>query len=287
MAVSPTDPNQFVSCIKIEGRRPRDIYVLLVSTNEERSIHYSRIFVYKNFPDQTPEQVLSVEDWIVDFTFGSDEEIIAITANGAVYIENDGEFKHERITNTPLFKLSQAFGDRTVAAGFDGVAFLYRRGEWRDISMKKPVNLYAVTVVGAKETYVGGGNGFLGYHDGQNWTEIESSTNNNFNTASVEPSGRVVVAGEKGTVIAGTAADGFEILDCKEFDIFGSCMYKGNLLLSAPGYGLFKIIGNSITDFQKGPQAYRISSNENYLYLAEDDCILIHDGSNWPQLPIF
>jgi hypothetical protein len=132
-----------------------------------------------------------------------------------------------------------------------------------------------------------GSSGYFAVWEAGTWAEIQLPTNVSLFTISGDPEGRFVVAGERGNIYYGSPDVGFETLEWLDHDLMGSCLYKGELLLTAPGYGVVCIRDRQVIDFQKGPRANRLSSHGELLLLAEDDCILVYDGKNWPQLPLF
>jgi len=283
MAESKENPGDFVSCLKLVGRNAKEILVLIVTTNEERSMHLSRVFSYNNFPNEDPTMILDYVGWVVDCDIDLNGDLRCITADGQLI----GETK-ARLSDMPLNKISSPAtdGSMTIAGNAGRAWIIQSEDKITDISAPFENNLFDATCTGYNDVFVCGQAGKFSHFSDDTWTDIHLPTTVNLNTVSVSKSGEVVVAGDNGFVAAGNLTNGFEVVEGPNFDVHGSCEYKDKMLFALPGYGITKLDKAGITDFQAGPLAWRITSLDDLLLCAEDDSILVYDGSEWIGLPI-
>ncbi|SCW82780.1 hypothetical protein SAMN02927900_05388 [Rhizobium mongolense subsp. loessense] len=288
MAQSPTNPGEYISCLKVEGRGEADAFILIVTTNEERTLHVSRIFFYQNFPTQEGTIAVSLDTWLVDFTVATDGTIISISADGVVWSTRGGDPAQTKLSRDPLTKICGPLDSATIATvGFHGRAFRQDGDTWTDLNYPDDHNLYDVTALSNNDIYVCGAGGVFAHYDGVDWTQIDLPTNRNLHTVTHNADGRVVVAGNAGIIFVGSLAAGFEETSAEEVDIHGSCVYRGRFVLASPGYGCFALDGTTVSEFQRGFEPFRITANGRHLLAAEDARVVLYDGSAWRVMDVF
>ncbi|BCG93568.1 WD40/YVTN/BNR-like repeat-containing protein [Mesorhizobium sp. 131-2-1] len=287
MAQSLTNPGEYISCLKVEGRGAADAFVLIVTTNEERTFYISRIFFYPDFPTREGTISVSLDTWLVDFTVATDGTIVSIAADGVVWSTRNGETTQTKLSQYPLTKICGPLDSLIATVGSHGRVFRQDGDAWVDLKYPEDHNLHDVTALSHDDIYVCGAGGVFAHYNGRGWTQIDLSTNRNLHTVTHNAGGQVVVAGNAGSIYVGSITAGFEGTLAQEVDIHGSCVYRGRFVLASPGYGLFALDGTTVSEFQKGFAPFRIRANDKYLLAAEDARVVLYDGAVWRVMEVF
>ncbi|NJS39601.1 MAG: hypothetical protein HC783_11990 [Rhodobacteraceae bacterium] len=288
MAVSPQNPEQHISCLKVEGRPQHDAWILVVTTNEERTAYESRIFHYPQFPNQEGRVALELSTWLVDFTVGEDSTIHALSADGTVWQNRQGQTTSVKVSPSTFTKICGPMETATIAAvAADGLAFLLSTTGWVNLHSPFSSRLLDVTAISPEDIYVCGADGVFGHWDGKAWTVIDLGTNADLLSIAHDRSGRVLVAGVAGLAFIGNAASGFEAVIGADQGLYGLCPYEDGFLAAAPGFGFFFCDGVQMTPFKDGFAPYRLSAVGRIVFAAADGDVVLFTGREWLSLPVY
>lgn len=273
------------SCLKVEMVGRTDLYALLVETDGALSFR-STIHVYRDFPGPEPVVVVSMLEWVVDFTVLADGAVVAVTADGKTLVHPSGEL--EARSEGPLRSVSSDEQRRVaVAVGDAGSVHLWTEEAWRNLGAPGPEDLHAAAVARDGTVFVGGRAGALYRWSDSAWARLSLGTSATIEALASGPDGALLVGGAGGALFVSRDGGGsFESVEGAGGDIKGACFHRGQFVVAGPGFSLVAVDGAAVVPFKTGRQPYKITAHGDWILGAEDDAILYFTGEGWFRMPI-
>lgn len=186
-------------------------------------------------------------------------------------------------------------GGQLYACGFRRQVYVRDTAGWRrlDEGLREPLSdrgtaLEAIDGVAPDCVYAVGWGGQVWKFDGRAWRRCFTPTNVDFHDVRCVDRDKVLVVGQRGTVMFGSD-DSWEVIVDDEFDedLWGVEWFKDQVFVAGySGIGRLRPDGIAAEDTGLGRPVlgYRLRAKEGLLWSIGNDDILVFDGQHWREV---
>ncbi|MGE8497536.1 MAG: hypothetical protein ACN6O6_08500 [Pseudomonas sp.] len=188
----------------------------------------------------------------------------------------------------------RSIGGRLYACGTQRQLLRREAGTWvdHDEGLYRPLvdqvdaTLRALDGFAEDDIYAVGMHGHIWHWDGQRWSQLESQSTWMLNAVLCAPDGQVYAGGVAGTLLQGSARDGWRRIDGMALDqsIESLAWFGGQLYAAAQGQ-LLIWDGARLSEVETGvagEQAFfALHACEQALWSVGNTCVLSFDGTTW------
>ncbi|MDH5531530.1 MAG: hypothetical protein OEY05_15975 [Paracoccaceae bacterium] len=253
---------------------------LTVQSNEDRDLHRSQIMVSESFGVDPPRPAFDIKTWIYSLSKAADKEFYIALSGGTLQVGAPANPRTLIETSHSFTKLCYA-KKGVYVIGLNGYIGYFDGTNLTDMPVTGAQDIYLVATAPDGTIFACGDRGGLYRRDNDEWVRFDLPISMDIYRIVPLSSNTIIMCGARGFCAQFYDGDLIVYDTPDQRKYFCVAKYRGDWYFGAGFRGLEKLAGNEVVPFKEKVYSYELWADETQLIASGMNRVARFDGSAW------